>query len=452
MSRNTLFTGIGIMACMICFACSQAHQAPFTYETDPVVKELLADQPTYPAAKFIILSDLHYYDTSLGSSGQAFKDYLADDRKLLVYSGEILDTAVKAISQEKADFVIVCGDLTKDGEKVCHEGVAAKLARIAQSGKKLYVIPGNHDVACPDAMRYIGDKTEKVLSISDTEFAKIYNEFGYSSAIERDPNSLSYLAEPIDGLWLLALDSCLWKQNPAKGHHIVDGEFSEETLVWIENMLIRARKSNKAVIVMMHHGILEHYPDNAKHYGEYVVNDFDRVGRMLNAYHVKLVFTGHFHAQDITMKTFENPKGTIYDIETGSLVTYPCPYRIINIKQDQSASIKSRFVTSIPSLHTGFPEYAENYVFEGTVGMADDALIGYKVPEVDLAKLSPQIARAYIAHLKGDEIKPEKTLVTKGVKLWSKLIIATQRSLIDDWWSDLAPADNELTINLQADD
>ena len=70
--------------------------------------------------KFAVISDIHYYDSALGTTGAAFEAYLAADRKLIKESGEILNSAITSIKSEKPDFVLIPGDLTKDGEKQNH--------------------------------------------------------------------------------------------------------------------------------------------------------------------------------------------------------------------------------------------------------------------------------------------------------------------------------------------
>ncbi len=415
---------------------------------DSDLKSKIEPRPAWPETRFIVMSDLHYYDPELGISGKAFQEYIADDRKLLKESQEILTQAIADVSKETADFVIVCGDLTKDGEMVTHTAVARYLGILKQSGKAVYVIPGNHDVANAMAVKYTGDKSEPVPNVSASQFTEIYAPYGYQTALERDRHSLSYLAEPRPGLWLLAIDSCRWKENPVKGHPITGGAFSAETMSWIKDKLTRAKKENKAVLAMMHHGIAEHYPTNEKNYPEYLVKDYDKVARMFAQNGVPLVFTGHFHAQDITERTFDDGKSFVFDVETGSLVTYPCPYRIVTITKDQQADIQSRFIMSIPSHPNDFREFAERYVYEGTVNMANDALDGYHVAQTDQKIISPQISRAYVAHLKGDEQKPAVVRDTEGLSVWGSFIFFMRGSLVEGWWTDLPPHDGHVSINL----
>ncbi len=423
-------------------------QSDVDHQSNEEVRSLPKVKPLYPVATFTILSDIHYYDSSLGASGSAFQNYLDNDRKLLVESGEILSAAIDKIMRIPADFTIIVGDLTKDGERINHQTVAVKLRRMIDAGKKVFVVPGNHDVRNGDSMSFQGDQTLPVPNVSAAEFAEIYDDYGYEAAIERDPDSLSYLAEPVPGLWLLALDSCRWKENKPEHHPLTAGGFSEQTRKWIENALIRSIREKKAVIAMMHHGVVEHYPANKKHYAQYLVEDFEAVGKMMASFGVRLVFTGHFHAQDVTRKLFDDPKSFIFDIETGSLVTAPCPYRIVRISSDQKAVIRSGFIESISSHPTDFRDFADQFVFEGTIRQADTALKKYWVSEKDRKLINSQISKAYMTHLLGDEQKPAIVVDKTNVGIWGRLILFLQGDLIDGWYTDLPPADNRLIIDL----
>ena len=429
-------------------ACSPKQ--PFLYQNDPDAQALTGLAPPFPDTTFFVLSDPHFYDTGLGADGPAFQSYLDNDRKLLVLSDEIISTAVRDIAGRNADFVLVCGDLTKDGEMVCHRAMAGHLEILRQSGKQVFVVPGNHDVSNPEAVRFTGERTKPVPAAGPGEFKTIYREFGYDRALALDPGSLSYVAEPVDGLRLLALDSCRWKENRPGHHPITGGAFSKQTLAWIEQQLIAAKQENKAVMAMLHHGIMEHYPANEKFYDEYIVADHDAVTRLFAAYGVTMTFTGHFHAQDVTRKQVGDR--SVFDIETGSLVTAPCPYRQVRISRGNLAQITSMAVSSIPSMGDDFAAYADRYVFEGTKKLADAALAGYKVSPEQSDLINHQIAEAYTAHLKGDEVAPPLPLDTKEFGLWLKFISWMQEDLIHGWWSDLPPADNHLEIRLDTGD
>jgi 3',5'-cyclic AMP phosphodiesterase CpdA len=305
-------------------ACSGGDSPVFRYESDDGIAALVqGEAPAYPPAEFIVFTDVHLYDPSLGMEGQAFDDYLSNDRKLIRESVEILETVVDKVSQEEAGIVFVAGDMTKDGERASHELVAGYFSQLEDGGKRVYVVPGNHDINNGHSYGYSGDSAERVPPVSPAEFAEIYHEFGYDEALYRDPGSLSYVTVLEDGLWLLALDSCLYRENVDNEEPETDGSFTPATLEWIEEMLIHAAQDGTAVVAIMHHGITEHYNGQEKNYGEYIVDDFPAVSKLFAMYNVRLVFTGHYHAQDVTLAQWDDEKKFLFDVETGSLVTYP---------------------------------------------------------------------------------------------------------------------------------
>lgn len=404
--------------------------------------------PSYPEASFAVISDIHYHDPSLGVSGTAFEECLDRDRKLIRESREIAEAAFAAVEKESLDFVIIPGDLTKDGEYDNHLAVAALCARLRESGKKVFVAPGNHDVKNGLSYRYTGDGRERVRNVTPAGFADIYADCGYRDALFRDPNSLSYVAEPVPGLRLLALDSCRYAENEENRAAIVGGRFEAETLVWIEDVLERAARNGKAVIAMMHHGILEHFPSQAKYFNSYVIERYEQISRMLADYKVRAVFTGHFHAQDIAAVRWDD-RTFLFDVETGSLASYPCPYRFVRLSGG-ALSIASHRVDSIPSRPEGFREYAKEFIAGGVAGVASAMMRRYGVPESDIALISQQLADAMTAHFAGDERLPpgREAVTTAGLSLLGSVALGSRASLVEGVWNDSPCPDNDVVIDL----
>lgn len=431
-------------------ACAPA--APkFQYEGDSALRKLTGQAaPAFPAVRFAIFSDPHYFDPALGTTGSAFEAYLNNDRKLLRESPELLQAAITDIVQDSPAFVLVSGDLTKDGEASSHAQVVSYLQQLKAAGIQAYVIPGNHDILNGQSDRYLGDQTERVPNVTADEFASLYADFGYNQALQRDPNSLSYLAEPTPGLWLLALDSCRYRDNQEGKEETVGGRFSPATLQWIEDTLAEAARQNKAVIVMMHHGVVPHFSTEAKDFGDYLVENYAAVARLFAAYNVRMVFTGHFHAQDIS-QAIEPGNKILYDIETGSLVSYPDPYRLVTISAAQEATITSKQITAIPSHPTDFLAFSRATLLEGVGLITVKAMAGYKVGQTEAESLAPQVAAAFLAHYSGDENLPagQEIIRSKGLTLPGWVVVTFRKGLLVSLWHDLAPADNALTINLK---
>ena len=93
----------------------------------------------FPEANFAIVTDLHYYDKSLGIDGAAFKNYIENDRKLLLESGIIIDTMFDRILKENIQFLIISGDITKDSELINHQAMIAKLQRFRDKNIKVFI-------------------------------------------------------------------------------------------------------------------------------------------------------------------------------------------------------------------------------------------------------------------------------------------------------------------------
>lgn len=71
--------------------------------------------------KIAVLSDIHIMAPQLlQGDGDAIKNYIKRDRKLLQESVALLNQAIDSIIQEHLDVVLIPGDLTKDGEYVSH--------------------------------------------------------------------------------------------------------------------------------------------------------------------------------------------------------------------------------------------------------------------------------------------------------------------------------------------
>ena len=407
-------------------------------------------------ARFAVISDPHFYDTDLGTTGEAFERYLAQDRKMLRESEAILISTLEQIKRRHPEFIIIPGDLTKDGELTSHMRLAGHLADLEASGTKVFVVPGNHDINNPHAVAYNGAETVSEESVTPELFTDIYGAFGYHEAIDRDPHSLSYVVEPVQGVWLLGIDSCLYDNNITQGHPETGGALSDERLAWLLAKLSEAKCRHKTVIGMMHHGVLEHYSGQSQLYADYVIQDWQRISRTLSDAGLQLIFTGHYHANDITQSSSDGDR--LYDVETGSLVTYPSPYRMVTLHGNNAATVRTFFIDNIDYNTNGlaFPEYARQFLTEGLTGLAGYQLAlpaeqgGFAFSAQEAEALAPAVSNAFIAHYSGDE-RPDVATLTK---IQEYLAFADPRyqnlgQALGTLWTDLPPTDNSAVLTLE---
>ncbi len=149
-----------------------------------------------------------------------------------------------------------------------------------------------------------------------------------------------------------------------------------------------------------------------------------------------------------TLAKYPKENKAVYDIETGSLVTYPDPYRLVSIDANQKTSIRSEYIKSHPS---DFPEYARNYSLDGIEGIATKAIMSYGVKQEEAARLARQVAAAFAAHYAGDEKLPagQEVIQTSGLSLRGWLVVTFRKDLVYGLWNDLEPPDNSIVINLR---
>jgi UDP-2,3-diacylglucosamine pyrophosphatase LpxH len=413
---------------------------PFRYLTGKNRVALPERFPPYPASEFIIFSDPHLDSRKKETS---IEDNHSGDRmgKMLSESWEILEAAKDLICKLPGNFVLIPGDLTERGNSSDHSRFVQILNKIEQTGKQVYVIPGNHDLKPKESA--IG---EKFVSTKE-EFAELYKEFGYGQALFRDDHSLSYVAEPVLGLWLLALDATSYENSDKKVKKYNYGKFSPPTLFWIEDMLERAALEKKRVIVMLHYALLEHFKEQKGLFPAYVIDDFEQVARLLVNYKVEIVFTGHFHSQDITLKRFAK-NGFLFDIETGSLVTFPCAFRKVKINEKQKMEITTYHIEATASHNQDFLLHAKKYLEKSIELYFDPLLKKYGFSAEEERILLPQLSRAMIAHACGDEKPPDPILNLEGITPFHKSMINMRKKQFEYLWTDLIPPDNNICLDL----
>jgi 2',3'-cyclic-nucleotide 2'-phosphodiesterase (5'-nucleotidase family) len=422
------------------------------YETSGTMA-VYSNQEYTTNASFMVISDVHYMDSSLLiQDGTAFQTYLAGDRKMLKESPAILSATIDTIIAMQPAFVLVPGDLTKDGEKISHQGVASYFAKLEAAGIDVFVAPGNHDINNPHAVAFNGDDTEEVASVTPAEFASIYNDYGYNQAYSRDSASLSYAVE-MDNLILIAVDVCHYDNNYVDNYPETAGSLNDTTFVWILDRLAEADAKGKEIIAMQHHGMLEHYSLHEEFLPEYVIENWETISRKLADAGMHVVFTGHSHAQDITKKITDNGN-VIFDIETGSTVTYPCPFRYCELLSDGTLLVDGGKVSNVDlgsSVTVPFEQYAQNFLESGFPVLIKYMLMNqYGLSEEAATPLIEPATNAFLAHYYGDEQNPSEADQAIIDYLMGSEDALNQMfgAFLNSLWTDLPTADWNVTLDL----
>ena len=319
-------------------------------------------------SKVVVLSDPHVMAPELlVSEGTAWTNYLSGERKLVDYSQQLFDEMIARIKRDlRPGLVLITGDLTKDGEQVSHRYVTSKLDGMRAIGIETLVIPGNHDRGSnSNAVYYDGESTSAADVATNDWFSTQYANYGYGASSERETTTLTYACEPIAGLVVIGIDSG------------TDGVVSSTTLNWVVEKANAARTNGKKVIAMMHHPLIPHFSGVENFVETAVVGNYETVRKTLADAGIRVVFTGHFHTSDIAMDKNADLSREIYDVNTGSLVSYPCDYREVTLSNDLSElSITTGHLEDVLPKRINVTDGAHSVTFELNETSAAQSLYG----------------------------------------------------------------------------
>jgi 3',5'-cyclic AMP phosphodiesterase CpdA len=269
--------------------------------------------------RFAVISDLHI---GLPST---IRDY-PQRFHLVEVSIPALEVVLERLEQLDLDFLLLPGDLTQHGEPENH---AWLVDRLTQLPYPVYVVPGNHDIP---------EQQKTAASIGVADFPVYYQKFGYDT-----PHQPYYSHKILPGVRLIGLNSNAYDPQ---GNQLGMGYLDSDQLVWLQEKL--AESAGEVVLVMVHHNVLEHLPGQSQHLlgRRYMLENAAELLNLLRSTGVQLIFTGHLHVQDVAQQQ------GIYEITTGSLVSYPHPYRILQFRQDeqgnQQLQVESGRVNHVP--------------------------------------------------------------------------------------------------------
>lgn len=245
---------------------------------------------------FWVISDTHLIADSLHDQGQAFSQMQKTSQgKDLYYQETALSAFVRMAQKKKPTAIIVTGDVTFNGERVSAEKFAEIFKPLEET--QLLVLPGNHDIYDGWAREFRGKKQYYAGQISPRMWRNIFKT-SYKNAVSVDDKSLAYSVQLNPNYLLILADSNEYGKEESTTAPATAGFLGREQRRWIKAQLQYASENNLQVIFCMHHNLYAH---NAAVNKGYVVDDYRELRKLLAQYNVKLVFSGHIHAQNIML-------------------------------------------------------------------------------------------------------------------------------------------------------
>ena len=286
--------------------------------------------------KFYLITDLHHYAESLGTSGKGFEKALSKDQKCLKQTGAIIDAYIdKILEDHDINIVLVDGDVSCNGAKESHLDLIPRLRRLKSGGKRIFVITATHDYVTEgnevgEGFKCVGDEILPAEMTTRDELVDLYFEFGMNEALSIHKESHCYSVKLQDGYRLLCLND--------DGDKIFCG-YDEDTLRWIDEEIDKAKAAGDYIFAITHHPVLPPSPIYPIISERDMLGDWEKTAKHFADKGIKFVFTGHAHMMNIAHLVTE--KGNeLYDINTSSLVGYPSVMRKV-VFDDEKVQVSS---------------------------------------------------------------------------------------------------------------
>ena len=195
---------------------------------------------------------------------------------------------------------------------------------------------------------------------------------------------------------------------------------------------------------------MEHFRGERTFVPAALVADDDAVAELLAAGGVRVVFSGHGHAQDITKRSFplRGEDCFLFDVETGAAASWPNPWRMVSLEKSGEMRIESHFITRIAGMDNFEPfarrGCAQVFSIPRVPGFGTS-------PPRGMPSCSPRKSRKQ-ACCSPAGTSPAAGGVQSGpsvgLSLWGSILGGLAETSLRDLRTDLPPADNDVTLSL----
>ncbi|WP_242085252.1 metallophosphoesterase family protein [Aestuariivivens sediminis] len=209
---------------------------------------------------------------------------------------------------------------------------------------------------------------------------------------------ISYLVEPISGLWLLALDANTYLKrdlnelnseyrNTGEGHNNLLNR-KKYLIDWVEKVVKEAQLRDKTLIAFSHYPMIDFNNDASSNIDNLLIGSKMQLNRVPNEDVAQLFaqaglrihFGGHMHLNDTGIRTSKEGH-TLINIQTPSLAAYKPAYKLLTLKENNLAEIETIVIDSVPGYDTFFELYRQEHDYLksiGTINIWNDTILSSK--------------------------------------------------------------------------
>ena len=333
--------------------------------------------------------------------------------------------ALDDVARRDIRWVVLPGDLTDDGQFFNQQKIKELLnSYAAAKGMRFFVTTGNHDPALPlglvkknthflaaDGSRVTREDScagyvSQMECYADFGFFPrkddrywespftfyTYDKYAYEDACRESvlgkrtytlcdsltATDASYLVEPVDGLWLLAIDGGVYLPKEMKdGKWTYQGSSAGYNFVlkhkpfllpWVRKVVEEARKRHKTLVAFSHYPLVD-FNDGVsesvrrmwgnRRFDLHRVPEAEVSEAFLQA-GLRLHFAGHMHVNDTGIWEGKDGKH-LYNIQVPSIATYVPAYKILTIESDEAFRVETVTLDTVPRFDSLFPLYRAEY-------------------------------------------------------------------------------------------
>lgn len=244
--------------------------------------------------------------------------------KLTAESAAILDQFFKEAAASDAQYVILTGDISDNGEIENVKGIVEKLEAFEQSsGKTVIASMGNHET-------YHVSPTGTYISggLTGPDFREYYKNLGPDIALDVDENSASYTVDLNSKYRLICIDA---------------NNMNDALYNWIEAQALKAKDDGKYLISVTHFSLFAHYQFEKLAGGSIIDEKYNLADKFIE-WGIKFNFSGHTHELDCA--SYTNDQGIVYDTTCGALTTYPANYKTATFGKN-SVTINTNYINKV---------------------------------------------------------------------------------------------------------
>ena len=193
----------------------------------------------------------------------------------------------------------------------------------------------------------------------------------------------SYLVEPVEGLWLLAIDANVYtpifgddnsnkttfksSSNAGYNQMLV---YKKPVLKWIKDVAKRAKLHNKKLIAFSHFPATDFYDNTAEDIAELFGKNKLQLKRMptknteniLANLGITLHFAGHMHINDTgIVKRADNT--SFYNIQIPSLAAYRPAYKLLTFNAKNTVKVTTVTLDKVKRFNSLFPFYEKEWQY-----------------------------------------------------------------------------------------